>query len=81
MPIFRKATERHKRLEDYWSDSLHDMRYAFRTLGRSPGFATASIVILSLAIGADVAVVALVSGYIPTRRAFGIEPMTALRVQ
>ena len=40
--------ERRKRLEDYWSDSLQDVRYAMRTLGRDPGFAIISIVILSV---------------------------------
>jgi predicted permease len=53
--------ERRKRFQDYWSDSLQDVRYAFRTLGRDPGFATISIVILALAIGANIAVFSVVN--------------------
>ena len=44
--------EPHKRLKDYWSDTVYDVRYTVRTLGRDPGFATVSILILTLAIGA-----------------------------
>jgi putative ABC transport system permease protein len=54
--------ERHKRLRDYWGDSLQDLRYTFRTLGRDPGFAVVSILILALAIGANVAVFSVVNG-------------------
>ena len=53
--------ERRKRLKDYWSDSLQDVRYTFRTLGRDPGFAAISILILALAIGANVAVFSVVN--------------------
>jgi len=48
--------ERRKRLQDYWNDSLQDVRYTFRTLGRDPSFAAISILILALAIGANIAV-------------------------
>lgn len=54
--------ERRKRLKDYFSDSLQDLRYTLRTLGRDPGFATVSILILALAIGANVAVFSVVNG-------------------
>ena len=53
--------ERRKRLKDYWSDSLQDVRYTFRTLGRDPGFAAVSILILALAIGANIAVFSVVN--------------------
>ncbi len=53
--------ERRKRLQDYWSDSRQDARYTFRTLGRDPGFAAVSIVILALAIGANIAVFSVVN--------------------
>jgi predicted permease len=53
--------ERRKRLQDYWSDSLQDVRYTFRTLRRDLGFAAISIVILALAIGANVAVFSVVN--------------------
>jgi predicted permease len=53
--------ERRKRLSDYWTDSLQDVRYTFRTLARDPGFATVSILILALAIGANIAVFSVVN--------------------
>ncbi len=56
-----KKMEQRKRLKDYWTDSLHDVRYTFRTLRRDPGFATISILILALAIGANIAVFSVVN--------------------
>lgn len=53
--------ERRRRLQDYWNDSLQDARYTFRTLRRDPGFAAISIVILALAIGANIAVFSVVN--------------------
>jgi len=53
--------ERRKRLQDYCSDSFQDARYTFRTLRRDPGFAAISILILALAIGANVAVFSVVN--------------------
>ena len=53
--------EPRKRLKDYWSDAVQDVRYTFRTLGRDPGFATVSILILALAIGANIAVFSVVN--------------------
>src|ERR1700722_19337401 len=53
--------EPRKRLKDYWSDAVYDVRYTVRTLGRDPGFATVSILILTLAIGAHIAVFSVVT--------------------
>jgi hypothetical protein len=53
--------ERRKRLKDYWTDALQDVRYTFRTLSRDPGFATVSILILALAIGANTSVFSVVN--------------------
>jgi predicted permease len=53
--------ERQKRFESYLSDSSQDVRYTFRTLLRDPGFAAISILILALAIGANVAVFSVVN--------------------
>ncbi|MFZ0957992.1 MAG: ABC transporter permease, partial [Candidatus Sulfotelmatobacter sp.] len=53
--------ERRKRLQDYWNDSVQDVRYTFRTLGRDPGFAAICILILALAIGANTAVFSVVN--------------------
>ena len=57
----RDKMERRKSLRDYGSDSLQDVRYTFRTLSRDPGFAAVSILILALAIGANVAVFSVVN--------------------
>src|SRR5258708_26549817 len=56
-----EKTELRKRLADHWTDFLHDVRYTFRTLGLDPGFAAASILILALAIGANIAVFSVVN--------------------
>jgi predicted permease len=53
--------ERRKRLQDYCNDSIQDARYSFRTLRRDPGFAAISILILALAIGANIAVFSVVN--------------------
>jgi hypothetical protein len=53
--------ERRKSLSEYGNDLLQDVRYTFRTLGRDPGFAVVSILILALAIGANVAVFSVVN--------------------
>jgi predicted permease len=56
-----QKTEKRRRLGDYWTDLFHDLGYTFRTLGRDPGFATVSLLILALAIGANVAVFSVVN--------------------
>ena len=56
-----ETTEHHRGLADYWTDPLLDVRYTFRTLGRDPGFAAVSILILALSIGANTAVFSVVN--------------------
>ena len=56
-----EKTERRMRVADYWTDLIQDVRYTFRTLGRDPGFAAVSILILALAIGANIAVFSVVN--------------------
>ena len=56
-----EKAERRRRLSDYWADLLHDTRFTFRTLSRDPGFAVVSILILALAIGANIAVFSVVN--------------------
>src|SRR5262252_303577 len=56
-----QKTEQRRRLSDYANDLLHDARYTFRTLARDPGFAAVSLLILALAIGANIAVFSVVN--------------------
>ena len=53
--------ETRKRQRDYWGEAVWDVRYTFRKLRRDPGFAAVSILILGLAIGANVAVFSVVN--------------------
>jgi predicted permease len=56
-----KKTERRLRLSGYGSDLFQDIRFTLRTLSRDPGFAAISILILTLAIGANIAVFSVVN--------------------
>ena len=53
--------ERRRRFSEYWSDTLHDARYAFRTLRRDRGFTAVAILILALAVGANISVFSVVN--------------------
>ena len=53
--------EHHKSVADFSKDCLWDVRYTLRQLSRDPGFAAVSILILALAIGANIAVFSVVN--------------------
>ena len=53
--------DQRRRLKDYWNEVRQDVRFALRTLSRDPGFALVFILILTLAIGANVAVFSVVN--------------------
>src|SRR6476646_8669780 len=48
-------------LRNFLATCRWDIRYTFRKLGRDPGFAVVSILILALAIGANIAVFSVVN--------------------
>jgi len=56
-----EKAEKRRRLGDYWTDLVQDVRFTFRTLRRDPGFAVISILILALAIGANIVVFSVVN--------------------
>jgi predicted permease len=53
--------DRRRRLTDYFADALRDFRFSLRALRRDAGFAVVAIFILMLAIGANIAVFAVVN--------------------
>ena len=61
--LHRSAQQRERRmkLHEWIADAMTDVRYALRTLARSPGLAIAAIVTLALAIGANTAIFSAVS--------------------
>jgi predicted permease len=53
--------DRRRRLTNYLTDAVRDLRFTLRTLARDTGFAIIAIPILTLAIGANIAVFAVVN--------------------
>ena len=53
--------DRRRRFNDYWADTVRDFRFTLRTLRRDAGFTVIAILILTLAIGANIAVFAIVN--------------------
>jgi predicted permease len=53
--------DRRRRMTDYWADVFRDLRFSLRTLRRNAGFTVIAILILTLAVGANIAVFSVVN--------------------
>jgi predicted permease len=52
--------ERRRRISDYWSECMQDVRYTLRTLLNNPAFTTVAILVLALGVGVNAAVFSVV---------------------
>ena len=56
-----------------WDELVHDLRYAWRTLSRAPGFSVTAVATLAIAIGANTAIFSAVDGVLLKPLAFSAQ--------